>query len=98
MACTTPAESLNPAVVAAMEEIGIDITGQVPTKLTDDMVRSVDVVVTMGCGDACPVNPGKRYVDWELEDPAGRPLEAVRTIRDDIRRRVEALAAELLPG
>ena len=92
-----PAESLNPAVVAAMEEIGIDITGQVPTKLTDDMVRGVDVVVTMGCGDACPVYPGKRYLDWELEDPAGRPLEAVRTIRDDIGRRVEALAAELLP-
>ena len=87
-----PAESLNPAVVAAMEEVGIDITGQVPTKLTDDMVRRVDVVVTMGCGDACPVYPGKRYVDWELEDPAGRPLEAVRTIRDDIRRRVEAPA------
>ena len=93
-----PAEHLNPAVVTAMDEIGIDITDQVPTVLTDDMVRRVDVVVTMGCGDACPVYPGKRYVDWDLQDPAGQSLETVRAIRDDIGRRVEALADELLPG
>jgi len=91
-----PAETLNPAVVAAMEEIGIDLTDRVPTKLTDDMVQAVDVVVTMGCGDACPVYPGKRYVDWELQDPAGQPLEVVRTIRDDIAARVDGLVQELL--
>ena len=90
-----PAEQLNPAVVAAMTELGIDITDQRPTKLTDDMVRDVDVVVTMGCGDACPVYPGKRYLDWELSDPAGQPLDAVRVIRDEIRRRVNALIVEL---
>ena len=91
-----PAETLNPAVVAAMEEIGIDITDQVPTKLTDDMIRTVDVVVTMGCGDACPVYPGKRYLDWVLQDPAGQPLDVVRAIRDDIAARVERLVDELL--
>jgi arsenate reductase len=91
-----PADTLNPAVVEAMEEIGIDITDQVPTKLTDDMVRAVDVVVTMGCGDACPIYQGKRYIDWELQDPAGQPLAVVRTIRDDVAARVNRLVEELL--
>lgn len=91
-----PAEALNPAVVAAMAEVGCDIGGERPTRLTDAMARSADVIVTMGCGDACPVYPGKRYVDWELPDPAGRPLEEVRPIRDEIRRRVDELVADLL--
>jgi arsenate reductase (thioredoxin) len=91
-----PAERLNPAVVAAMEEIGIDITDRVPTKLTEDLVEAVDVVVTMGCGDACPVYRGKRYLDWEVQDPAGQPLEVVRTIRDVIAARVNRLIDELL--
>jgi arsenate reductase (thioredoxin) len=91
-----PAEVLNPAVVAAMAEWEMDISQQQPTKLTDEMARAVDVVVTMGCGDACPVYPGKRYVDWELPDPAGRPIEEVRPIRDEIADRVDALLAELL--
>jgi arsenate reductase len=92
-----PADSLNPAVVAAMAEIGIDIGDQLPAKLTDDMVQATDVVVTMGCGDACPVYPGKRYMDWDLPDPAGQPLDVVRIIRDEIRGRVDALVAELDP-
>jgi arsenate reductase (thioredoxin) len=91
-----PAEVLNPAVVAAMAEWDMDISQQQPKKLTDEMARAVDVVVTMGCGDACPVYPGKRYVDWELPDPAGRPIEEVRPIRDEIADRVDALLAELL--
>jgi arsenate reductase len=91
-----PADALNPAVVAAMEEIGVDITDRAPTKLTDVMIQSVDVVVTMGCGDACPVYAGKRYLDWEVEDPAGQPIEVVRTIRDDIAARVNRLIDELL--
>ena len=91
-----PAEALNPAVVAAMEEIGVDITDRAPTKLTDDMIQAVDVVVTMGCGDACPVYAGKRYLDWEVEDPAGQPLEVVRVIRDVIAARVNRLVDELL--
>jgi len=93
-----PGETLNPAVVAAMAEVGIDITAERPKKLTDDMVLRSDVIVTMGCGDACPVYPGKRYVDWELPDPAGRPVEEVRPIRDDINSRVRALLAELVPS
>ena len=94
-----PAAVLNPAVVAAMAEWDMDISQQQPKKLTDEMARAVDVVVTMGCGDACPVYPGKRYVDWELPDPAGRPIEEVRPIRDEIADRVDALLAELLqPG
>lgn len=92
-----PAEQVNPIAVSAMAEEGIDITANTPKILTVDAVRTSDVVITMGCGDACPIFPGKRYEDWALDDPAGRPLDAVRPIRDDIRRRVEALIAELLP-
>jgi arsenate reductase len=92
-----PAASLNPAVVAAMAERGIDISGAIPRRWDDDTVRAADVVVTMGCGDACPFYPGKRYEDWELEDPAGKPVEAVRPIRDEIEGRVRALLGELLP-
>jgi protein-tyrosine-phosphatase len=90
-----PAASINSVAVAAMAEEGIDIGAEVPGILQTDDVRISDVVITMGCGDACPVFPGKRYEDWELTDPAGLPLEKVRPIRDDIRRRVEALWAEL---
>jgi protein-tyrosine-phosphatase len=90
-----PAGALNPAVVEALDEVGIDIRSERPKLLTGDAVREADVVVTMGCGDACPVFPGKRYEDWELEDPAGKDLETVRAIRDDIAARVSALAGEL---
>jgi protein-tyrosine-phosphatase len=93
---SAPAESLNPAVVAAMAEVGIDLSRARPTKLSDDDVRAADVVVTMGCGDACPVYPGRRYVDWDLPDPAGLPLEQVRPIRDAIDRLVRGLLAELV--
>jgi arsenate reductase (thioredoxin) len=93
---SAPGETLNPAVVAAMAELGIDISAQQPKGLTDDMARDADVVVTMGCGDACPVYPGKRYIDWDLPDPAGKALEEVRPIRDDIATRVDALLGELL--
>jgi protein-tyrosine-phosphatase len=79
-----------------MGELGIDISAAFPKPLTDDAVRQADVVITMGCGDACPFYPGKRYLDWELEDPTGKPIEVVRRIRDDIRRRVRALLAEIL--
>lgn len=92
---TEPGSELNQAAVEAMEELGIDISQEFPQPWTDEVVRAVDVVVTMGCGDACPVFPGKRYLDWELPDPAGRPLEEVRPIRDQIRHRVEGLMAEL---
>jgi protein-tyrosine-phosphatase len=92
---SAPAASINPAVVAALAEEGIDISAEVPKVLTTDAVRESDVVITMGCGDACPIFPGKRYEDWVLEDPAGQGVEAVRPIRDDIRRRIEALIAEL---
>jgi len=92
-----PGETLNPAVVAAMAEVGIDIAAERPKKLTDDMAQRADVIVTMGCGDACPVYPGKRYVDWELPDPAGRPVAEVRLIRDDIDARVRSLLSELVP-
>jgi arsenate reductase len=91
-----PANAVNPAVVEALAEVGIDISGEVPKGLTDEAVREADAVVTMGCGDACPVYPGKRYVDWELEDPAGKSLEGVRRIRDEIDRRVRTLADELI--
>ena len=93
-----PADELNPAAVAAMAELGVDITAQQPKLLADDFVREADAVVTMGCGDSCPFYPGKRYEDWELEDPAGKDLEAVRRIRDEIDARVKALAADLLDG
>ncbi|QEO09703.1 arsenate reductase ArsC [Protaetiibacter larvae] len=91
-----PADSLNPVAVAAMAEEGIDIAGAVPELLDPDAVRASDVVITMGCGDSCPVFPGTRYEDWELADPAGRDLETVRGIRDEIRARVEALVADVL--
>ena len=90
-----PADQLNPAVVEAMQEVGIDISAERPKKLEDGMVRTSDVVITMGCGDACPIYPGKRYEDWELEDPSGKDLETVRGIRDEIERRVDALVADI---
>ena len=90
-----PADQLNPAVVEAMREVGIDISAERPKKLEDSMVRESDVVITMGCGDACPIYPGKRYEDWELEDPAGKDLETVRAIRDEIERRIDELIASL---
>ncbi|MEU4215515.1 arsenate reductase ArsC [Actinoplanes sp. NPDC026623] len=90
-----PADRINPAAVEAMREVGIDITDRVPAKLTWDAARESDVIVTMGCGDACPVFPGKRYEDWRLDDPAGRGVDAVRPIRDAIRTRVEKLLTEL---
>src|SRR4051794_30231068 len=93
-----PAERVNPAAVQAMAEAGIDIAAETPKILTDQAVLESDVVITMGCGDSCPFYPGKRYEDWVLDDPAGKGVEAVRPIRDEIRRRVEALVAELLPG
>jgi arsenate reductase (thioredoxin) len=92
---TTPADEINPVVVQAMEEIGLDLSQEFPKPLNDDVVQAADVVVTMGCGDACEVYPGKRYLDWELGDPAGQPLAVVREIRDEIRRRVESLLREL---
>ena len=90
-----PADAVNPAAVAAMAEVGIDIAGRQPQRWTDETVGVADVIVSMGCGDACPVLPGKRYLDWDLEDPAGRGVEAVRPIRDDIEQRVRGLMAEL---
>jgi len=95
-----PADQLNPAVIAAMAEIGLDISREYPKPLTTDKVQAADVVITMGCGDACPIYPGKRYEDWDLPDPAGLHLAAVRPIRDDIDRRVRQLLAELVatPG
>jgi arsenate reductase len=91
-----PAEEINPAVVDALAELDIDVQEEFPKPLTDEVVRAADAVVTMGCGDACPVYPGKRYLDWELEDPAGKPLDVVRRIRDEIDGRVQTLLAELL--
>jgi arsenate reductase len=90
-----PAESVNRAAVAAMAEKGIDISGEIPQPWADEIVRAADVVVTMGCGDACPVFPGKRYVDWEVEDPSGKTIDEVRPIRDDLEQRVRSLMAEL---
>jgi len=92
-----PADSLNPAVVAAMAEVGIDLSRELPRPLTDASVKAADVVITMGCGDACPVYPGKRYEDWQLQDPAGQPIEQVRRIRDQIDGHVRQLLAELVP-
>jgi arsenate reductase (thioredoxin) len=90
-----PGEQVNPSAVAAMAEVGIDISDQRPKVLTTDAVESSDVVITMGCGDACPVFPGKRYLDWDLEDPAGKGVESVRPIRDEIEFRVRGLLADL---
>ena len=93
-----PADEVNPAVVEALAEVGLDITKEFPKPLTDEAVQTSDVVITMGCGDACPVYPGTRYLDWQLDDPAGRPVEEVRRIRDEIDRRVRALVEELAEG
>jgi arsenate reductase len=92
-----PAEEVNKVAVEAMAEKGIDISSEIPQPWADEIVRAADVVVTMGCGDACPVFPGKRYVDWELDDPSGQPIEVVRGIRDDLEARVQGLLAELMP-
>jgi arsenate reductase (thioredoxin) len=93
-----PKDQINPVAIEAMAEEGIDIAGNTPKILTVDAVKESDVVITMGCGDACPIFPGKRYEDWELEDPAGKDIETVRRVRDDIRGRVEALIAEIAPA
>ena len=95
---STPADEINPAVVTAMAELGLDLSKEVPKPLTTEAVEESDVVVTMGCGDACPVFPGKRYIDWELPDPAGKAIEEIRRIRDEIDRRVRLLLTELIPG
>ena len=92
-----PGDQVNPAAVQAMAEVGIDISHQRPTVLTTDAVEASDVVITMGCGDACPVFPGKRYLDWALPDPVGKGLDAVRPLRDDVDARVQALLRELVP-
>jgi len=94
---SAPADQINPAVAAAMEEWGIDLSREFPKPLTDEFVRAADVVITMGCGDACPIYPGKRYEDWQLQDPAGQPLEVVRGIRDQIDARVQQLLTDLVP-
>ena len=93
---STPADEINPRVVEAMREVGIDVSQEFPKPLTGAMVRAADVVITMGCGDACPIYPGKRYEDWELDDPAGQDVESVRRIRDEIDERVQRLVGELL--
>jgi protein-tyrosine-phosphatase len=93
---SAPATSLNPAVVEAMAEVGVDLAGRTPTKLAVESVEAADVVITMGCGDTCPVFPGKQYLDWDVQDPAGLPLVDVRPIRDEIDKRVSALADQLL--
>ncbi|WP_431948527.1 arsenate reductase ArsC [Actinacidiphila sp. bgisy167] len=94
---STPADQVNPAVVEAMKEVGIDVSAEIPKVLTVEAVQASDVCITMGCGDACPVFPGKRYLDWTLEDPAGQGVEAVRPIRDEIKARIEGLIAEIAP-
>ena len=94
---SAPAEQINPAVVEAMQELGVDMDEEFPKPLTDEVVRAADVVITMGCGDACPIYPGKKYADWELDDPAGQDVEAVRRIRDELDQRVHVLIGELLP-
>jgi protein-tyrosine-phosphatase len=93
---SAPAGTVNPAAAEALAEWGLDITGEIPTKLSTEDVQAADVVITMGCGDTCPIFPGKRYLDWDLDDPAGRDVTAVRPIRDEIDRRVRVLVAELL--
>lgn len=94
---SSPAQKINPAVMAAMAEIGLDLSTEVPKSLTEDAVHTADVVITMGCGDSCPVYPGKRYLDWNLPDPAGKTLAEVRPIRDEIDRRVQMLLTQLVP-
>jgi len=94
---SAPADEVNPAVIEVMNEVGVDLSEELPKLLTDEVVRAADVVITMGCGDACRIYPGKRYEDWELADPAGQDATAVRVIRDQIDRRVQALIEELLP-
>ena len=93
---STPAHEINPAVITVMEELGVDLSKEFPKPLTTEVVEAADVVVTMGCGDACPIFPGKRYLDWDLPDPHGQPVKQVRPIRDEIKRRVRALADELV--
>lgn len=95
---SAPAENVNPAVVEAMAEVGIDIAAEIPKVLTAEVVQASDAVITMGCGDACPYFPGKTYLDWKLDDPAGQGVAAVRPIRDEIRTRVQSLVAELTAG
>lgn len=92
-----PADEINPAVVEAMSELGVDLAQEFPKPLTNEVVQAADAVITMGCGDACPIYPGKKYEDWELDDPAGQELEAVRRIRDELDQRVQRLIGELLP-
>ena len=94
---SAPADEINPAVLEAMSELGVDMSEEFPKPLTDEVVKAADVVITMGCGDACPIYPGKKYEDWELDDPAGEDVAAVRVIRDEIDRRVQVLIGELLP-
>ncbi|MET3950031.1 arsenate reductase ArsC [Arthrobacter sp. UYEF36] len=93
-----PADKVNPAAVEAMAELGIDMSAEIPKVLTTEAVKESDVVITMGCGDTCPIFPGKRYEDWELEDPAGQGVESVRPIRDDIKARIKNLIASLIPA
>jgi arsenate reductase (thioredoxin) len=95
---SAPGDEVNPAVVEAMAEIGVDVSEEFPKPLTDEVVRAADAVITMGCGDACPIYPGKRYEDWELEDPEDKDLATVRRIRDEIANRVRTLLAELVPS
>ncbi|MEV0971365.1 arsenate reductase ArsC [Microtetraspora glauca] len=93
---SAPADTINPAVIAVMDELGLDLSKEFPKPLTAEAVQAADVVITMGCGDACPYFPGKRYLDWQLDDPAGKPIDQVRPIRDEIDRRVLDLLAELI--
>jgi protein-tyrosine-phosphatase len=95
---SAPADEINPAVRQVMAELGLDLSREFPKRLTTDAVQAADVVITMGCGDACPIFPGKRYLDWQLDDPAGKSIEQVRPIRDEIDHRVQALLTELLPA
>ncbi|KOG50240.1 arsenate reductase ArsC [Streptomyces decoyicus] len=95
---SAPADAVNPSVVAAMAEVGIDVSAEVPKMLTVEAVQASDVVITRGCGDTCPVFPGKRYLDWQLPDPAGQGVDAVRPLRDDIEQRIRALLDEIAPG
>jgi protein-tyrosine-phosphatase len=94
---SAPVEEINPNAIVALEELGIDMSDAFPKPLTDEVVRAADVVITMGCGDACPIYPGKRYEDWQIDDPAGRSLKTVRHIRDELDERVQRLISELLP-